>query len=77
MKKSMWYVEGLNKYLSDKGFVHYLTRQKMNDDFNEGRAFFFDADNKEFGLSDMICSSNIETASELSAQFRNTGTLEF
>ena len=76
MKKSIWYVKGLNKYLSENGFVHYLTKHKMSEDFREGRAFFFDSEKKEFGLSDMICSENFEMASELSEKFRNTGSLE-
>ena len=77
MKKSMWYTEGLNKFLSDNGFVHYLTRQKITDDFNEGRAFFFDSESKEFGLSDMINSDNIDEARKLTDEFRETGCLEF
>ena len=76
MKKSMWYTEGLNEYLSKKGFVHYLTRQKITEDFAEGRAFFFDSEKKEFGLSDMICSDNLGEAGEITKKFRESGVLE-
>ena len=71
----MWYVNGLNKYLSDNGFVHFMTKQEMSEDFKEGRAFFFDSEKKEFGLSDMICSDGVEEAHEMAGKFRKSGTL--
>lgn len=76
MKKLMWYAAGLNKYLSENGFVHYLTGEKIIDDFTVGRAFFFDHEKREFGLVDMIGGDCIDSANELTKHFEDSGSLE-
>lgn len=76
MKKQMWYAAGLNKYLSENGYVHFSTKGAVTDDFKEGRAFYFDSEKKEFGLSDMIARENLERASELTSRFRSSGKLD-
>jgi hypothetical protein len=76
MKTLMWYTEGLNKYLSSKGFVHYHENEAVNFDFREGRAFFFDANEKTLGLVDMIPSDKIDEATDLTSKFRENKTVE-
>ena len=75
MKKLMWYAAGLNKYLSENGFVHFSTKDEVTDDFAEGRAFYFDSEKKEFGLADMIAREELEAANKLTDQFRKTSKL--
>jgi len=76
MKKLMWYAAGLNKYLSENGFVHFSTKDEVTDDFAEGRALYFDLEKKEFGLTDMITREGLEAANELTDQFRKTGKID-
>ncbi len=70
MKTLMWYTEGLNKYLSSKGFGHFSDKEPVEFDFREGRAFFFDLEKKTFGLTDLIPSDKSEAAMRLTTEFR-------
>lgn len=70
MKTLMWYTEGLNKYLSSKGFGHFSDKEPVEFDFREGKAFFFDVDEKTLGLVDLIPSDKSEAAMKLTTEFR-------
>ena len=72
---TMWYKIGLNKYLSELGFKHFATGEGVEHDFDEGRAFFVDLDNKEFGLKDMTLRDDISAASAISEEFVITGKI--
>jgi hypothetical protein len=62
--EQLWYTKGLNKYLSDAGYVHFMTREKMLEDFDCDRAFYINHESKQFGLSDVIAWEKSEEAAQ-------------
>ncbi|WP_299726706.1 hypothetical protein [uncultured Endozoicomonas sp.] len=70
MDKVTWYTAGLNKYLSDNGYVHFLTKEKMRDDFEQDIAFTFNEENKTFGKCDVIDFSRYSEAEKHQKEFK-------
>ena len=72
---SMWYKPGLNMYLSSVGFKHFAIGEGIDDDFENGRAFYFDLNSRKFGLKDMINCDELDCATALSNEFESTGKI--
>lgn len=71
MSRFTWYTKGLNKYLSNDGYVHFLTKREVMDDFDDGVAFFIDDESKKFGKCDVVSSDKYAEASKLCDEFKN------
>ena len=47
----------MNKHLSGKGYVHFAAKVPMDEDFEEGKPYIFNEDDKTFGKADLIYDS--------------------
>jgi hypothetical protein len=61
----IWYVGGLVKYLNELGYVHFITKEHLKNDFENGSAFFYNTAKKEYGALEFVTSESIERAFEL------------
>ena len=52
--KVCWYANGMNKHLSSKGYVHFYAKVPMDEDFDEGKPYTFNEDEKTFGKADLV-----------------------
>tara|TARA_R110000764_G_scaffold9168_1_gene29736 strand:- start:247 stop:495 length:249 start_codon:yes stop_codon:yes gene_type:complete len=69
--KQCWYAKGLNALLSSRGYVHWVVKEPMDDDYNEGTAYFFNESEKTFGKCDFIASYKFSEAKELTEGFKH------
>lgn len=44
----------MNKHLSSKGYVHFVAKVPMDEDFEEGKPYTFNEDEKTFGKADFV-----------------------
>ena len=44
----------MNSFLSDKGFVHFYSKEAMREDFKEGAPYIFNYAEKTFGKCDLV-----------------------
>ncbi len=65
MYNQIWYVEGLVDYLNNLGYVHFVTKDALDEDFETGAAFYYDTEKKEYGRLESVTGSGIEEASKL------------
>ena len=70
-RKTCWYTPGLNKFLSNNGYVHFVTKESITSDFKEGVAFYFDTETKECGKCDLISFDDNNTALLLRDLFKS------
>ena len=49
-----WYRKGMNSFLSDKGFVHFYSKEVMREDFKEDVPYIFNYAEKTFGKCDLV-----------------------
>ena len=52
-----WYRKGMNRFLSEKGFVHFIAKEAMHEDFNEGVPYTFNHAEKTFGKCELVFDS--------------------
>ena len=57
MNQVCWYRKGMNGFLSEKGFVHFCTREAMHEDFNDGVPYTFNRAEKTFGKCNLVFDS--------------------
>ena len=68
--KQCWYTEGLNAYLSSLGYVQWATREPMLKDYDKGKAYFFDEQDKVFGLCGFIALETYDEACKIRDDFK-------
>jgi hypothetical protein len=44
----------MNKHLSGKGYVHFAAKVPMDEDFEEGKPYTFNDEEKTFGKADLV-----------------------
>lgn len=59
-----WYRKGMNSFLSDRGFVHFYSKEAMREDFKEGVPYTFNYAEKTFGKCELVF--DIEKADRIS-----------
>ena len=52
--KVCWYRNGINKHLSSKGYVHFSAKVPMDEDFEEGKPYIFNEEEKTFGKANLV-----------------------
>ena len=52
--KVCWYKNGMNKYFSSKGYIHFCAKVPMDEDFEEGTPYTFNEVEKTFGKADLV-----------------------